>query len=333
MKDEVIIKKHIEEAVLNHTGEQVKNFYKLTTGLFNDTYIVKFAEHVEYINSKEVNKDEIIIRIAPPDTQGLLFYEKDMMVQEPRIHEILLVKTNLPVPIIYLHDRSKKFIPREYLMMEKLPGIAMSQARWLNNTTRDKILNELGGYLKQVHKITDTQYGYVGKHHPMIPQDSWWKAFKIIWNKLIDDVRDTGVYTEKETIKFKKLLLQNKSAFLERENIPSSLLHMDLWAQNILINSESIITGIVDWDRALWGDPEIEFSVLTYCGISQSSFWKGYGMQREETINSRIRDLFYLLYEHQKYIPINIWRRHNPLLAKKYKKDCIKLYSKIISLT
>ena len=44
--------------------------------------------------------------------------------------------------------------------------------------------------------------------------------------------------------------------------ITPRLLHMDVWSQNILIDEEGNVTGLVDFDRALWGDVEIEFAVL-----------------------------------------------------------------------
>ncbi len=49
---------------------------------------------------------------------------------------------------------------------------------------------------------------------------------------------------------------------------------MDVWAQNILVDSMGNVSGLVDFDRALWGDPEIEFAVLNYCGISEPAFGK-----------------------------------------------------------
>jgi aminoglycoside phosphotransferase (APT) family kinase protein len=68
--------------------------------------------------------------------------------------------------------------------------------------------------------------------------------------------------------------------------VPASLLHMDVWAENILADERGRLRGLIDWDRALWGDPEIEFAVLDYCGISEPAFWEGYGVERD---TSRVR--------------------------------------------
>jgi aminoglycoside phosphotransferase (APT) family kinase protein len=100
---------------------------------------------------------------------------------------------------------------------------------------------------------------------------------------------------------------------------------MDVWAQNILVDDAGALTGLIDWDRALWGDPEIEFAVLDYCGISHSPFWEGYGAEREQSTDAGIRQRFYLLYELQKYIVIEQGRRNNPRAAQRYKHQCIEL--------
>ena len=77
--------------------------------------------------------------------------------------------------------------------------------------------------------------------------------------------------------------------------VPAALLHMDVWAQNILVDDGGRLTGLVDWDRALWGDPEIEFAVLDYCGISTPAFWQGYGRERDLSEPAQVRRVFYLL--------------------------------------
>ncbi|MHA1805089.1 MAG: hypothetical protein ACTSU4_11275 [Promethearchaeota archaeon] len=47
---------------------------------------------------------------------------------------------------------------------------------------------------------------------------------------------------------------------------------------------------------------------------------------------AQIRTLFYLLNEHQKYIPIKIWRRKKRLIMGRYKKDYLEIFSQIEQL-
>ena len=108
------------------------------------------------------------------------------------------------------------------------------------------------------------------------------------------------------------------------------LLHMDIWRQNILIDEAGNVTGLVDFDRALWGDVEIEFAVLDYCGISEPAFWEGYGTPHDESLPAQIRRQFYLLYELQKYMPIEVWRRNDPTTALRYKQQSFNLAAQLL---
>ena len=92
-----------------------------------------------------------------------------------------------------------------------------------------------------------------------------------------------------------------------------------------LIDEQGNVTGLVDFDRALWGDVEIEFAVLDYCGISEPPFWEGYGTPRDTSEPARIRQVFYLLYELQKYMPISVWRRNDRVRAAQYKAQSLAL--------
>jgi fructosamine-3-kinase len=137
-----------------------------------------------------------------------------------------------------------------------------------------------------------------------------------MWNLLLDDVVACGGYTP-EDAGFMRRLYDGHARHFERP-VTASLLHMDIWGPNILTDDQGHVTGLVDFDRALWGDVEIEFAVLDYCGISEPPFWEGYGAQRDTSRPAEIRRLFYLLYEVQKYIPIYIWRGKDPVEAARY---------------
>ncbi|MHA1689301.1 MAG: fructosamine kinase family protein [Promethearchaeota archaeon] len=149
---------------------------------------------------------------------------------------------------------------------------------------------------------------------------------------MIDYMVECEVHNEDETKYFKEFLFRNKVSFLMRGHIPSSLLHIDIWVQNILINERGDIAEIKNWDPAFWGNPKIELSVLDYCSIFTPSFWEGYGDKSENSIHGWIRTLFYLLHEHQEYISINIWRRYNRLIARKYKKESLAIFPEIEQL-
>ncbi len=235
-------------------------FEPVPTGHFNTTYFVEGANR------------PLVLRIAPPDDAGFVFYERGMMAQEPGIHALVRERTSVPVPEIIAYDTSRRIIDRDYLLMERLPGVPLTQFRCTQGQM-DSVLEQTGRYLRQIHEMTAGQYGYLGEHHCMDPQPDWPSAFRVMWGKMIDDVVEVGYY-DGEQESWAKGLLERHIEHFDRP-VTSQLLHMDIWSQNILVDERANVTGLVDFDRALWGDKEIEFAVLDYCGISEPAFWRG----------------------------------------------------------
>ena len=57
-----------------------------------------------------------------------------------------------------------------------------------------------------------------------------------------------------------------------------ALVHFDLWDGNLLVDEQGTLTGIVDAERALWGDPHAEFASLALFGTIEADreFLAGY---------------------------------------------------------
>jgi len=270
----------------------------------------------------------LVLRIAPPDDRArMLFYEHRLMRQEPDIHRLLRERTTIPVPRIVAADFSHAVIDRDYLLMERLPGVPVSDHPSLTSSGWESVLRAVGDCLRQAHAITTSQYGYIGPHRPMEPQPDWASAFLVMWNLLIDDIERCGGYDAEDADLMRRLLDRHLPLF--DRPVSASLLHMDVWSQNILADAHGRLTGLVDWDRALFGDPEIEFAVLDYCGISEPAFWEGYGAQRDESPEAQIRRCFYLLYEVQKYIVIRRARDGDPRGADQYRWRALALAKQI----
>lgn len=285
-------------------------FQASDTGHFNSTFFVEGAAR------------PLVLRIAPADDVGLVFYEKGMMAQEPTVHALIRERTSVPVPEILAYDHSRRLIDRDYLLMERLPGAPLSQCS-PTRVGREKILAQVGEYLRQIHQITADRYGYLGEHNCMEPQSTWAAAFRIMWAKLIDDVSDAGYCDAGERRRITGLLDRHFALF--DRPVTSRLLHMDIWGQNILVDEYAHVTGLIDFDRALWGDKGIEFAVLDYCGISEAAFWQGYDEPRDRSPAAMIRRAFYIAYEVLKYIPIYHWRNGDPVTAARYKREALAI--------
>ncbi|MCD6288098.1 MAG: aminoglycoside phosphotransferase family protein [Candidatus Hydrogenedentes bacterium] len=291
------------------------SFRRVPTGKFNTTFEVS------------TGSGSYILRIAPPDDAGFIFYERRMMAQEPDLYRCVRDNTTVPVPDVYLYDDSRDLIDRDYIVMERLPGRPLTEAG-PGRVSMPRVLETVGDFLKQIHGITANQYGYLGAHRPMAPASTWGEAFETMWRKLLDDLVACGGYSDDDRTYMANLFDRNRPLFDTQG--PARLLHMDVWHQNILVDDTGEVTGLIDMDRALWGDPEIEFAVLDYCGISEPPFWQGYGSRRDTSPDARRRALFYLLYEIQKYVIIRMWRTHDPRDAARYRAESFRIAQTIV---
>lgn len=292
----------------------IKAIERIPTGKFNISFFIKTEDKGEYV-----------LRIAPPENSPLLFYERNMILQEPFIYSIVKKNTSIPIAeVVYFDGDGKNPFQRPFIIFTKLAGRPCSEVV----TDLRKIKYQLGMYLAELHsRCTAYKYGYIGPHKPMEEQNTWQDAFRVMWEKLINDIYSIGMYTEKESNLYKDLLSQYISYFAY--NRPASLCHMDIWAQNILVDADKI-TGIVDWDRALFGDPEIDLSVVEYCGFIDRNFWEGYGKTPSMDRAYYIRRIFYFLYEHQKYIFIRKERNQKYETARAYLEECRAVFKRII---
>lgn len=299
-----------------YAGGGEPRFAPIRSGKHNSSYWVDLAGEL------------LVLRIAPPDDAEPLFYGRRMMRQEPGLHALIRSRTPIPVAEIIAHDFGRELIDRDYLLMAALPGVPLGEAHRLSRTGLARALREVGAHLRALHALSADDclathaYGYLGAHRPMAPQPTWLAAFRVMWSKLLDDVAASGCYSEGEARALRELL-EAYAGHFERPVEPR-LLHMDVWAQNILVVPDGAVTGLLDFDRALWGDPEIEYAVLDYCGVSEPPFWEGYGAERDLSPEAMVRRWFYLLYEVQKYMPLAM-RRGDRARAMRTRRQCLAL--------
>lgn len=289
---------------------------RCATGKYNSTWFVDGAAR------------PLVLRIAPPDASALhLFYEFRMMRREPALHALLRAHTDVPVPEVFAHAILHPGLGRDCLLLERLPGTPLSEHAGLDARAIAGLYREVGRCLRRVHAVAGTGHGYPEPDGPMELQKDWPSAFALMWQRLLDDIERCGGYTKDEAARMRALHERHRTVF-DRYVAPA-LLHMDVWAQNILADKDGRMTGLLDWDRGLFGDPEIEFAVLDYCGVSVPAFWEGYDSARDTSPAARVRSVFYLLYELQKYIFIRRVRGGSARDAEPYRRQVFALAGKL----
>ncbi|MBN1557080.1 MAG: aminoglycoside phosphotransferase family protein [Lentisphaerae bacterium] len=304
----------LADALLEQPGSRARRF---GAGKFSEVFAVTCGTR------------EYVLRVAPPDSVLQLFYEYRMMRQEPALHARLRSETGVPVPPILAHDFSRTRLARDFLIMPRLPGGPLSHAA-LAPAARDRALREWGRHVRDIHALTDPEnrFGYLGRHRCMEPQPAWRDAFLLMYRKLLDDIAGCGVYDASTADDAQRLVEDHAEVFEACR--ASRLCHGDLWVTNLLVDGAGGVTGVLDFDRACWGDVEWDLAIAEYCGVTQDPFWEGYG-RRVETHrgDAAVRRMFYLLYEHQKYIVISMsTRRNDPQGARRYANECLDVMAR-----
>jgi fructosamine-3-kinase len=89
------------------------------------------------------------------------------------------------------------------------------------------------------------------------------------------------------------------------------------------------ITAILDFDRGLYGDPELEFAVLDTYGYSSDEFFEGYGKPRTAGSKAQIRQRLYVVYELIKYAFIRTARGRSFSTGRSHVAQCKRILQEI----
>lgn len=84
----------------------------------------------------------------------------------------------------------------------------------------------------------------------------------------------------------------NHSSLLDEVEIPQ-FIHWDLWEGNVFVK-DGKVTGIIDFERCMWGDPLME-NIFMHYTKTETSYTKGYGVGKF-TENQLCRRHLYNLY-------------------------------------
>jgi aminoglycoside phosphotransferase (APT) family kinase protein len=268
------------------TSVVIDEIVPLTAGYFNTAYAIHFANLAP----------NIVLRIAPHPDQPVLTYEKDLMRRERVILETIQRIEDIPyVPALLGYDFSRQLINRDYIFIEKLSGVALSDVKeTLAPGNLQAIEHEVGSYVARLGQVKGEFFGYF-EDGPGHGSDSWRTAFIAILEAIIHDGETLGVELP-VSYDVLRVITQKHADHLDEISEPA-FVHWDLWAGNVFVkpqNGKYGIEGIIDWERAFWGDPDAETAVSGQ--FYGPEFMVGYGKQLAKSGPEAIRQSLYRLY-------------------------------------
>lgn len=198
----------------------------------------------------------LVLKIAPDPAADRLTYERDLLRTEAAFHRAAAAV--LPVPGVVALRRGGRAVDRDVLLLDELPG-----TNWHSTTVGSAegvaLRRELGGLLAGLHRLHADGFGY--PQFPLAPD--WPTAFRGMMGALLADAERLRTDQDWPLDRI-AAALDRHGAVLEDVRRPA-LVHFDLWAGNILV-SDGRITGVVDGERAFWGDPLAELVSLALFG-------------------------------------------------------------------
>ncbi|HTQ10995.1 MAG TPA: aminoglycoside phosphotransferase family protein, partial [Fimbriimonadaceae bacterium] len=227
---------------------------------------------------------KFVVKIAPPPEVTVLRYEHDMMAAEVGAMREVRRRTSLPVPEVVAFDQTREETSSDYFLAACAPGSPLHRVRDNLSTEAQAFVDEqIAGYLIELHDIKGVAFGTYNR-----PVHSTWKeAFGAFLEDLGKDRRDRDVQLPLGAFE----VAEPHMDALDEVRVPS-LIHWDLWDPNVFVDDDNRITGVIDFERAMWADPLMEWNFHT----PSKTLLDAYGRSIMESPGSKSRRGLYDLY-------------------------------------
>lgn len=236
---------------------------ELTEGMCNAAYRLTYEDGFK-----------TILKIASPIKSGFMSNEVNLMEAEVKAMRLLSDQEEIKVAKVYAYDTSKTLCEGDYFFMECMEGdnwitVYDKLAEGINNTLR----KEVGQMQRELTKITNNKFGLLGDSEHQF--DSLFKFTHFLLSNVLEDGRRRNIEIGVPIGEILNAFQKDKPYFdLIKE---ATLTHWDMWEGNVFVK-EGKITGIIDWERAMWGESLMDEPFRLH--KRNDILLEGYGVQR-----------------------------------------------------
>lgn len=237
-----------------------------------------FSQPPRSIKRIQKGKINLVFEVAIPKEGAFIFQlhpqkeRKYLFEQSARVSGEAFRRGIPTHKVSYYGD---EFIPYAWIVYEKIEGMTADSY----GGDKKKIWKQIGEYAKLIHQIPMSAYGSV----------RYWKekpAYSDTWEEEVDFKME--IYKENRILESGRLFGDDEVKVIEREikkirrwKFTPMLIHGNLSLDNVLVDDNGKIVGIIDWDEASGGRvPHQEFGSAFAWWMTegeQKSFLKGYG--------------------------------------------------------
>jgi Ser/Thr protein kinase RdoA (MazF antagonist) len=195
----------------------------------------------------------VVVKVLGADRSRLLRYEHGVLGTEAAVDRVAHA-AGLPVPAVLLLDTSRTHLDGDALVTAFLDGTPWSTLD-LADDDAAVARRSLGGSMAGLHRLRGERFGYPAPECGL-SAPTWPDAFAAMVEAVLDDAADWGVDLPAARV---RAAVHGHHDVLAAVVEPR-LVHTDLWPGNLLLDDAHQVVGVVDAERALWGDPVFELA-------------------------------------------------------------------------
>jgi fructosamine-3-kinase len=228
---------------------------------------------------------DVVVKVAPDPQLPVLTYEHGIMATEALYYRLAAERGIASVPRVLHHGNVDD---SEVLVLSVCPGRPCAEG--IDEELVYGLRSEVGRELAALHRITGPGFGY-----PARPLHATWRsAFTDMLDVLLTDAVHYGSTLPRPPREI-AAIVEGVGSALDEVRTPA-LVHFDLWDGNILADGPRL-GGLIDAERAFWGDPLAELVSLRLFGelAPDAGLLAGYGAFASDEA-ARVRLTLYRLY-------------------------------------
>jgi Ser/Thr protein kinase RdoA (MazF antagonist) len=256
-----ITKRHLTDgeiqAVLERAfgpGVALRTATEFTEGCFAAVYGVRLTDG-----------RDLVLKVSPPQRLRLLRYEVDLAHTEIEFYR-MATAAGIPVPAVHFSDPDGGYLLIDRLSGRSLHAVNAGLPDGLAAPPRERLRREIGAMCARINAVTGPAFGYP-RRDGHTRSDRWRTSFLAI----VDDIlADAVEYRRELPVPADRIatLIRGHADLLDEVQTPA-LVHFDLWDGNIFVREDGdgyAIEGIIDGERAFYGDPIAELVSLALLG-------------------------------------------------------------------
>lgn len=205
---------------------------------------------------------EVVVKTSVPDSPDptgrsrLLTYEADMLRSERDTLERVRDVRGVPAPRVLHSDFSRAHADVDVVVMELVAGTPWDRCiAQMTPAANEAAYESVGAIVAAMHSVTGHRFGYPA-HDFSLGAATWPAYIRLLFDTVVADAEAWDVDIEPDRV----LAAVDAAAGALEDVTTPTLIHNDLWEGNVLLDpATGTVHGVVDFERALFGDPLWDF--------------------------------------------------------------------------